>query len=100
MAVDQALERLPVAVRTRALPLSPGVQIALWWVGSRALVLACATLMHLVRWPSGYFHPEFKSPLAVLTSWDGRWYGQVARNGYLLIPGHQSDPAFFPLYPM
>jgi hypothetical protein len=100
MAVDQALERLPVAARTRALPLSPGVQIALWWVGSRALVLACATLMHLVRWPTGYFHPEFKSPLAVLTSWDGRWYTQVARNGYLLVPGHQSDPAFFPLYPI
>src|SRR5581483_1433346 len=36
--------------------------------------------------------------LAVLSAWDGRWYEQVARNGYLLIPGHQSDPAFFPLY--
>jgi hypothetical protein len=100
MAAEQAVERLPVEARPRAIALSPDVQIGLWWIGSRVLVLACATLMHLVRWPSGYFRPEFRSPLGILTSWDGRWYGQVARNGYLLVPGHQSDPAFFPLYPV
>src|SRR5262249_6519046 len=30
----------------------------------------------------------------------GAWYRNVAQHGYLLIPGHQSDPAFFPLYPI
>ncbi|HLX32262.1 MAG TPA: hypothetical protein VKR79_05765 [Gaiellaceae bacterium] len=35
-----------------------------------------------------------------LDRWDGRWYRMVARGGYLLVPGRQSDPAFFPLYPI
>jgi hypothetical protein len=35
-----------------------------------------------------------------LDRWDGRWYQMVARGGYLLVPGRQSDPAFFPLYPI
>ena len=100
MATEQAVGRLPVPARVREVALSPVVQITLWWGGSRALVLACAAFLHWVRWPRGYFHPEFRSTLAVLTSWDGRWYNEVARNGYLLVPGHQSDPAFFPLYPI
>jgi hypothetical protein len=100
MAVEQAVERLPVATRVRGVALSPVAQITLWWAGSRALVIGCAAFLHWVRWPRGYFHPEFSSTLAVLTSWDGRWYNEVARNGYLLVPGHQSDPAFFPLYPV
>ena len=100
MAVEQAVERLPVGARVRGLALSPVAQITLWWAGSRALVIACAAFLHWIRWPRGYFHPEFRSTLAVLTSWDGRWYNEVARNGYLLVPGHQSDPAFFPLYPI
>jgi hypothetical protein len=62
------------------------------------VVFVCAALLHWLRRPHGYFQPEFHSTLTVLASWDGRWYEQVARNGYLLIPGHQSDPAFFPLY--
>jgi hypothetical protein len=28
------------------------------------------------------------------------WYRIVASRGYLLIPGRQSDPAFFPLFPV
>jgi hypothetical protein len=38
--------------------------------------------------------------LGPLEAWDGRWYRMVAGNGYLLIPGRQSDPAFFPLFPI
>src|SRR5919201_245966 len=89
-----------IRVRPRVLELSAPLQIACWWAGSRAVVVGCAALLHWLRTPQGYFHPEFRSPLAVLTAWDGRWYDQVARNGYLLVPGHQSDPAFFPFYPM
>jgi hypothetical protein len=36
----------------------------------------------------------------LLGAWDGRWYRIVAVHGYLLEPGRQSDPAFFPLYPL
>lgn len=99
MAAEQAYEHVAVRTRARAAALTPVVQITGWWLGSRALVLACAAILHWQRWPRGYFHPEFRSVLAVLTAWDGRWYTEVARNGYLLVPGHQSDPAFFPLYP-
>src|SRR5262249_23327148 len=35
----------------------------------------------------------------LLTAWDGRWYRMVAERGYIVIPRHQSDTAFFPLYP-
>jgi hypothetical protein len=89
-----------VEARPRAIALSPFALIACWWAASRAIVFVCAALLHWLRVPEGYFHPEFRSTLAVLTAWDGRWYEQVARNGYLLVPGHQSDPAFFPLYPV
>jgi Gpi18-like mannosyltransferase len=38
--------------------------------------------------------------LSVLSFWDGVWYRRVAEHGYLLVPGRQSDPAFFPLFPI
>jgi hypothetical protein len=38
--------------------------------------------------------------LAILSYWDGAWYRTVAEQGYFLIPGRQSDPAFFPLFPI
>src|SRR5207237_1206701 len=33
-------------------------------------------------------------------AWDGIWYRLIADHGYLLVAGRQSDPAFFPLYPL
>jgi hypothetical protein len=97
---EQAVEPLTVRLGVRELTVSRDWQIAGWWIGSRVIVVVCAAILHWFRWPAGYFKPEFRSVLAVLSSWDGRWYDQVARNGYLLIPGHQSDPAFFPFYPL
>lgn len=38
--------------------------------------------------------------LGPLEAWDARWYRMVASSGYLLVPGRQSDPAFFPLFPV
>lgn len=74
--------------------------IAGWWAASRALVLGTAALMHVVG-PRGLIgHDERAHVLGVLGAWDGRWYRTVAANGYLLEPGRQSDPAFFPLYPL
>jgi hypothetical protein len=97
---EQIAERLPAHVRSRALTASPTIRLVGWWAISRGIVFGCAAILHWFRWPEGYFQPEFRSVLGVLAAWDGRWYDQVARNGYLLIPGHQSDPAFFPLYPI
>jgi hypothetical protein len=71
-----------------------------WWACGRAVVFATVLVVHSVG-PRGFLGPgERAHPLDLLGSWDGRWYRMIASNGYLLIPGHQSDPAFFPLYPI
>ncbi len=74
--------------------------IAAWWLGGRALVLATALVVHAVN-VRGYSSSASRAhALGLLTGWDGLWYRRVAADGYLLIPGRQSDPAFFPLYPL
>jgi hypothetical protein len=62
--------------------------IALAWLSSRLLVVGVAAIA------------TGGSPLLYLHQWDGRWYAMVARHGYFLLPGYQSDAAFFPLYPV
>jgi hypothetical protein len=76
-------------------------EIVGWWAGSRAIVIAAALGLHWARAPHGYFGAHiFRHALGPLESWDGIWYRHIAAHGYLLVPGHQSDPAFFPLYPL
>jgi len=76
-------------------------EIVLWWAATRALVVGCAFVVDWLRTPRGYFNAVlFRSPLGILEAWDGIWYRHVAAYGYILIPHHQSDPAFFPLYPL
>ena len=90
-----------VAERTsHVAPTRTAVWITSWWAGSRALVLATAAVMHAVG-PRGLIGSDERAHvLGVLGAWDGRWYRTVAANGYLLEPGRQSDPAFFPFYPL
>lgn len=57
-----------------------------WWVVGRVVAITTALALKPTVW--------------TLDRWDGRWYRMVARGGYLLVPGRQSDPAFFPLYPI
>jgi hypothetical protein len=57
-----------------------------WWAVGRVVAIATALAIKPTVW--------------TLDRWDGRWYRMVARGGYLLVPGRQSDPAFFPLYPI
>src|SRR6185437_5416351 len=57
-----------------------------WWAIGRAVAIATALGVKPSVW--------------TLDRWDGKWYRMVARGGYLLVPGRQSDPAFFPLYPI
>ena len=75
--------------------------IASWWLVSRTCVVITALVVQYLRWPNPSWYPALSDrPLALLTSWDGRWYRMVAERGYLVVPGHQSDTAFFPLFPM
>jgi hypothetical protein len=74
--------------------------IAGWWAGGRAVVFAATAAVHFLG-PRAYTRHEDKTHLfGLLGAWDGRWYRIVAAHGYLLEPGRQSDPAFFPLYPL
>jgi hypothetical protein len=76
-------------------------QIIAWWAGGRALVLASALVVHWLAAPHGYVgHASLARPFGLLGAWDGIWYRRVAEHGYLLVPGQQSDTAFFPLYPV
>jgi hypothetical protein len=71
----------------RGLTLSPRPRWLLgWWAAGRVVAIATALVLKPSVW--------------TLDRWDGRWYRMVARGGYLLVPGRQSDPAFFPLYPI
>ena len=72
-----------------------------WWAGSRAVVLSAALVVQALGWPRKSWYPSLvHEPLALLRAWDGRWYLTVAERGYFVVPRHQSDPAFFPLYPL
>lgn len=99
------VETLPLQLQTRLLArLSSWLRkygwLVGWWLGGRAVVVGAAYLVHVVG-PTGYLkHDLHGNPLGLLASWDGRWYAIVASRGYLLVPGRQSDPAFFPLLPL
>jgi hypothetical protein len=72
-----------------------------WWAISRLVaLLAFLVLEALGRRGPHLAASLYSKPLALLGSWDGVWYGRIAQHGYLLIPGTQSNPAFFPLFPI
>lgn len=75
-----------IARRGLALPSLPPRWLVGWWAAGRLVVIVTALAVKPTVW--------------TLDRWDGRWYRMVARGGYLLVPGRQSDPAFFPLYPI
>jgi len=71
-----------------------------WFAVSRLVTLLAFLLLDALG-PRGHLASRFyHEPLALLGSWDGVWYGRIAAHGYLLIPGSQSNPAFFPLFPI
>lgn len=78
----------------------PHARIVGWWAAGRTLVLVPAALIHFFGPRALLGHDEQAHVLGVLGAWDGRWYDIVAADGYLPVPGRQSDPAFFPLYPL
>jgi hypothetical protein len=79
----------------------PWAAICGWWFASRVIVVLTAIAVQSANWPRAQWSPSLADrPLALLTTWDGRWYRMIAERGYLVIPHHQSDTAFFPFYPM
>ena len=71
-----------------------------WWIVGRTVILVTAVLVHRFG-PTGWIrNVEHAHALGPLAAWDGKWYRMVAAHGYLLLPGRQSDPAFFPLFPV
>lgn len=74
--------------------------ITVAWLASRIVVAVAAVapfrldLVHL-----SHAAQQGSTPFGPLLSWDARWYEAVAARGYYVIPGRQSDVAFFPLYP-
>jgi Gpi18-like mannosyltransferase len=77
------------------------LQLLAWSLLTRTVVIAAAVTLHFVHRSRHYYtyaigHHVF----GALGAWDGVWYGTVATRGYLLVPGRQSDPAFFPFYPI
>ena len=74
--------------------------IAGWWLAGRAVIAVTAVVVHHFG-PTGWTRlVSHAHALSALESWDTRWYRMVASTGYLLVPGRQSDPAFFPVFPM
>jgi hypothetical protein len=93
-------ERASALAAVRRLPTGY-LEVLGWWLISRAIVFAAALALYTHGGHVGYFGAAtFSHPFGALESWDGRWYTMVAARGYLLVPGRQSDPAFFPLYPL
>jgi dolichol-phosphate mannosyltransferase len=97
-----ALRAAALAERVRASERAAAYRaVALWWAVSRMLVLGTALTVQALRWPRASWYPSLhRQPLALLGAWDGRWYRMVAERGYLAVPHHQSDVAFFPLFPV
>ena len=70
--------------------------VAGWWLLGRTVIVVTAVVVHHFG-PTGWIkHVSHAHALGPLQAWDGRWYRIVAGTGYLLVPGRQSDPAFFP----
>jgi hypothetical protein len=64
-------------------------------------LLACSVLLisPLVLAPCLGFSEARFTDFGRLTAWDGRWYAQIAEEGYSYDPLQQSNVAFFPAYP-
>jgi hypothetical protein len=95
-----------VAGRLQAAPLLEDLRIErvvlVSFVASRVLLLVAAVLAEAVVPHGRSLAPGDGAPiLASLTSWDGWWYLEIARDGYHAeaVRGPYHDTAFAPLYP-
>ena len=101
IAFEALLKVLQLRVESVAARLARYGWIVRWWALSRGIVFVSVLAVQALRWPRPSWYPPIMSrPLALLGAWDGRWYSIVANRGYLVVPGRQSDTAFFPFYPV
>jgi hypothetical protein len=97
---DLTLSRQPTVRAVGRTRVGTRARLLGWIVCSRVLVLATTLVLTHVREPRGHFSDAvLDRPLGPLAAWDGRWYGEVAKHGYSLVPGEKSSAAFFPLLP-
>ena len=95
------LEGAPAALAADKLRVARYKRLALWWIASRAAVVAVAIYVHVTARPSSTFGElVHRHALGLLQTWDAGWYTRTAEYGYLLIPHRNGNPAFFPLYPI
>ena len=92
----------PAAVPRGAIPRLDARALG-WITGlfllSRLLVVAMATLSHVVMVQGGY--PMYgRSWLERFCFWDAGWYVAIAQNGYSYDPQGESSVAFYPLLPL
>ena len=68
------------------------------------MLLIFAACLAIYRLPAaravGWDLPSSSTALNMWSHFDGRWYLDIAENGYRLIPNQQCNVAFAPLYPM
>jgi dolichol-phosphate mannosyltransferase len=99
--VDTAVYRAETRLAAAGERLARYTWVIRWWAFSRVLVLGSALVVQALAWPrASWYPPVLEHPLALLGAWDGRWYRMVAEQGYFVVPQHQSDTAFFPLFPI
>lgn len=80
------------------------VTVTLWSVGFALLILLAVNRFNLVadnayNWMTDRNVNHNKQWGNVMTLWDGRWYINLAKNGYRFDPSGLSNVAFLPLYP-
>ena len=95
----QAVEAGRSSSRDRAIKFLRGSQsVFVTFVASRLLIIAVILLARAIVVPGEFGHA--RDWLSVFALWDGRWYINIAQEGYSYQPGAQSNLAFFPLYPL
>lgn len=77
----------------------PWLELAAYFLGSRALILLIGLLSPLVVVPGPYFEGPRPFP-GVFVRWDTGWFLAIANQGYFHPPNEESPVAFFPLYPL
>ena len=92
------------AIATPATPTRSAADVWLsavtdWYLTGLLAALGFSFGFYLVRPASGAL-PERRDWLDAFTWMDGKWYKQIAAEGYHYDPANRSNVAFFPVYPL